>query len=98
MVGMNSETNAPKIARGIARPTGTPTATITPKNPSPLIAVSRSREYRYPPTWVMDWSMVHPRRCWRAGLNQDRNSRRILGKSAAKENVDLGMVAEVQKA
>jgi hypothetical protein len=50
MFGMNSETNPPKIASGIARPTGIPTATIVTKNPVPLIAVSSSREYRYPPT------------------------------------------------
>ena len=44
MVGMNSETKPPKTASGSARPMGTPTATMTAKNPSPLISVSSSRE------------------------------------------------------
>ena len=45
-LGMNSETNPPNTASGIASPVGTPTATITARNPRLLITVSSRREYR----------------------------------------------------
>ena len=45
-LGMNSETNPPNTASGMASPVGTPTATITARNPRPLMTVSSRREYR----------------------------------------------------